>query len=70
MIRFFVSLRFAQNDNYLTIVGREVEVAFPLPPPSSIQNDITRCHSERSEESLNFFRIVFIFLGKKWYPKK
>ena len=59
-----------QNDNYLGVLVVGGGSSRVTSTSLYLLNDITRCHSERSEESLNFFRIVFIFLGKKWYPKK
>jgi hypothetical protein len=50
--RFFATLRFAQNDNYLDIKGKGVESGSATFNPLTLPNTITCCHSERSEESL------------------
>ena len=59
----FATLRFAQNDNYLNIMGEGGGSGNATSTSLTSQNDITRCHSERSEESLNFSRtVLFIFM--------
>ena len=50
--RFFATLRFAQNDNYLDNKGKGVGSGFATSNPLTPSNTITYCHSERSEESL------------------
>jgi len=60
LIRFFASLRFAQNDNYLGMMGEGGGSGKATSTSLTHQNVITRCHSEsrifRDEESLNFSR--------------
>ena len=50
--RFFATLRFAQNDNYLDNKGKGVGSGEAASNPFTPSNTITYCHSERSEESL------------------
>ena len=56
--RFFATLRFAQNDNYLDNKGKGVGSGEAASNPFTPSNTITYCHSERSEESLIFTRTV------------
>jgi hypothetical protein len=65
--RFFASLCFAQNDNYLGNKGKGVGSGFATSNPLTLSNTITCCHSEHSEESLIFPRIV---MNKKKYGLK
>jgi hypothetical protein len=58
IIRFFATLCFAQNDNYLDIKGQEVGSGGAASNLLTLSNAITCCHSERSEESLIFPRTV------------
>jgi hypothetical protein len=58
IIRFFASLLFAQNDNYLDYTGNGVGSGPATSNPITLSNVISRCHSERSEESLIFFRTI------------
>jgi hypothetical protein len=61
--RFFATLRFAQNDNCLDNMGKGVGSGSATSNPLTLTDDITFCHSERSEESLIFSRpIVFIII--------
>ncbi len=50
--RFFATLRFAQNDNYLDNKGKGVGSGFTTSNPLTLSITINCCHSERSEESL------------------
>jgi hypothetical protein len=59
--RFFASLRFAQNDNYLGSKGKRVGSGSATFNPLTLSNGITYCHSEYSEESLIFPQTVKIF---------
>jgi len=56
--RFFATLRFAQNDNYLDDMGMGVGSGSATSNPHTLPNNITRCHSEHSEESLLFHRTI------------
>jgi hypothetical protein len=56
--RFFATLRFTQNDNYLDDKGNWVGSGTATSNPITLSNVISRCHSERSEESLIFFRTI------------
>ncbi len=56
--RFFATLRFAQNDNYLSVNGEGVGSGSAASNPLTSPNAITCCHSERSEESIIFTREV------------
>jgi hypothetical protein len=51
-MRFFASLRFAQNDNYLCIMGDGVGSGSATSNPITLQNDMTCCHSEHNEACL------------------
>jgi len=58
--RFFATLRFVQNDNYLDNMGKGVGSGSATSNPLTLSNTITCCHSERSEESLIFRpKVVF-----------
>ena len=53
-MRFFASLRYAQNDNGFDFGLREMEIVGRKCCPTisiSLSLLITNCHSERSEES-------------------
>jgi hypothetical protein len=46
--RFFITLRFVQNDNYLDDMGKGVGSGGANSNPITFSNAITCCHSERS----------------------
>jgi len=56
--RFFVTLRFALNDNYLDNKGEGFGSGGAASKPLTLSNVITCCHSECSEESLILPRIL------------
>jgi hypothetical protein len=58
--RFFATLRFAQNDNYLDNKGKGAGSGSATSSPLTLPNTLTRCHSELSEESLVFPRTLVI----------
>ena len=49
--RFFATLRLAQNDNYLDDMVKGVGIGGAKSNTLDLSNNITCCHSERSEES-------------------
>ncbi len=57
-MRFFASLRFAQNDSYLDYLGEGAACGSATSSPLTLQNIVTCCHSERSEESQKIFQTV------------
>jgi len=67
--RFFATLRFAQNDNYLENKGNGVRSGVASSNPIPLSRTITCCHSERSEESLIFLRTVLILLLQVLFQK-
>jgi hypothetical protein len=55
--RFFASLRFALNDNYLGYQGEWAACGSATSSPLTLLNNVTYCHSERSEESIKIPRM-------------
>jgi hypothetical protein len=56
--RFFATLRFAQNDNYLDPADKGVGSGEATSNPLIRSYTITCCHSEHSEESLIYPKTV------------
>jgi len=56
VLRFFAPLRYAQNDSYLSDKVEGVTCRCAACNPLYQYYPATPCHSERSEESHNFYR--------------